>query len=90
MVAVGPDGDVARVRVWNDGAPIPEAERERIFEPFTRLDEARTTDEGGAGLGLSIARRVTELHGGSLVVGSTESGAEFVATLPLASAAAAV
>ena len=81
---------MARVRVWNDGAPIPEAERERIFEPFTRLDEARTTDEGGAGLGLSIARRVTELHGGSLVVGSTESGAEFVATLPLASAAAAV
>ena len=87
-IAVGTEGNVARLRVWNDGAAIPEAERERIFEPFTRLDEARTADEGGAGLGLSIARRVTELHGGSLVVGSPgvgspEDGAEFVATFPL-------
>ena len=85
-VIVGSEGEVARLRVWNDGAPIPEADRERIFEPFTRLDEARTTDEGGAGLGLSIARRVTELHGGSLIVGATDAGAEFVATLPLAPA----
>ena len=83
-ITVGTEGDVARLRVWNDGASIPVAERERIFEPFTRLDEARTADEGGAGLGLSIARRVTELHGGSLVVGATDEGAEFVATLPLA------
>ena len=83
-ITVDADGDVARLRVWNDGAVIPEADRERIFEPFTRLDEARTTDEGGAGLGLSIARRVAELHGGSLVVGTCATGAEFVATLPLA------
>lgn len=83
-ITVGIDGDVARLRVWNDGVAIPEADRDRIFEPFTRLDEARTTDEGGAGLGLSIARRVTELHGGTLVVGASASGAEFVATLPLA------
>jgi len=83
-ITVGIEGDVARLRVWNDGATIPVAEWDRIFEPFTRLDEARTTDEGGAGLGLSIARRIAELHGGSLVVGATETGAEFVAMLPLA------
>lgn len=83
-ITVGTDGDAARLRVWNDGVAIPESDRERIFEPFTRLDEARTTDEGGAGLGLSIARRVTEMHGGTLVVGASETGAEFVATLPLA------
>ncbi|MCY7301326.1 MAG: HAMP domain-containing histidine kinase [Ilumatobacteraceae bacterium] len=83
-ITVGVEGDAARMRVWNDGAPIPEGDRDRIFEPFTRLDEARTTDEGGAGLGLSIARRVTELHGGTLVVGSSDTGAEFIASLPLA------
>ena len=84
-ITVVADGQSARLSVWNDGASIPVADRERVFEPFTRLDEARASDEGGAGLGLSIARRVTELHGGSLVVGSSDTGAEFVATLPLAS-----
>lgn len=83
-ITVTADGDMAHLRVWNDGAPIPEVDRERIFEPFTRLDEARTSDEGGAGLGLSIARRVAELHGGSLVVGASATGTEFVAALPLA------
>jgi signal transduction histidine kinase len=75
---------VAGLRVWNDGPPVPEAERERIFEPFTRLDEARASDDGGAGLGLSIARRIAEAHGGSLVSEPCAHGAEFVARLPLA------
>jgi signal transduction histidine kinase len=83
-ITVGVESGSACLRVWNDGAAIPLADRERIFEPFTRLDEARTTDEGGAGLGLSIARRAAELHGGSLVIGSTDTGAEFIAVLPLA------
>ena len=83
-VTVDAEDFVAQLRVWNDGAPIPEAERERVFEPFTRLDEARATDEGGAGLGLSIARRVAEMHGGSLVVEPCDDGAAFLASLPLA------
>ena len=83
-VTVEAEDSVAQLRVWNDGAPIPEAERERVFEPFTRLDEARATDEGGAGLGLSIARRVAEMHGGSLVVEPCDDGAAFLASLPLA------
>ena len=83
-VTVEAEERVARLLVWNDGASIAEDERERIFEPFTRLDEARATDEGGAGLGLSIARRVAEMHGGSLVVEPFGDGAAFLATLPLA------
>jgi signal transduction histidine kinase len=52
--------------VADDGGGVPVAERERIFERFVRLDEARSRDEGGAGLGLAIARDVAGRHGGSL------------------------
>jgi len=80
------DGDAtrARLRVWNDGAAIPADERDRIFQPFTRLDEARTRDEGGAGLGLSIARRIVEMHGGTLEAEPLDEGAAFTALLPVA------
>lgn len=83
-VTVDGNGATARLRVWNDGAPIPAAERERIFQPFTRLDEARARDEGGAGLGLSIARRIAEMHGGSIAVEGLDEGAAFVVLLPVA------
>lgn len=83
-VAVAVEDAQAVLRVWNDGPAVPEAERERIFEPFTRLDEARASDDGGAGLGLSIARRVAEVHGGTLTVDPSAEGAQFVARLPLA------
>lgn len=84
-VHVTVDGDAtrARLRVWNDGAAIPAGERDRIFEPFTRLDDARTRDEGGAGLGLSIARRIVELHGGTLEAEPLDEGAAFTALLLL-------
>ena len=53
--------------VANDGPAIPEEERERIFEPFMRLDEARSLDIGGSGLGLAIARSIMTALGGSIV-----------------------
>jgi signal transduction histidine kinase len=81
-VNVGEGDGLASVHVHNDGDEIPVGEREAIFEPFTRLDNARTRDEGGAGLGLSIARRIAEAHGGTLDVVDVTNGAAFLLSLP--------
>ncbi|MFD7494981.1 ATP-binding protein [Streptomyces sp. NPDC059832] len=71
------------VAVTDDGAGVPPEERERIFERFVRLDDARTRDDGGAGLGLAIARDVAARHGGRLTVdGAREGGARFELWLP--------
>src|SRR5262249_7310930 len=70
------------IRVTDKGPGIPEAERERIFEPFHRV--AGRGDEPGAGLGLAIARGFTEANGGRLWLESREGqGASFVVALPL-------
>ncbi len=75
------DGRWVELEVDDDGPGVPEAERERIFERFVRLDDARSRDEGGAGLGLAIARDVATRHGGTLTVGG---GSRFVLRLPAA------
>ncbi|MFD6278156.1 ATP-binding protein [Streptomyces sp. NPDC060209] len=75
-------GDVL-VEVTDDGAGVPEGERDRIFERFVRLDDARGRDDGGAGLGLAIARDVASRHGGTLTVGAAPGGgARFTLRLP--------
>ncbi|MFH8290867.1 ATP-binding protein [Streptomyces sp. NPDC018059] len=77
------DGMWAVLEVSDDGSGVPPGERERIFERFVRLDDARTRDEGGAGLGLAIARDVAARHGGTLVVDEAPSGgARFELRLP--------
>ncbi|MEU9608794.1 HAMP domain-containing sensor histidine kinase [Streptomyces sp. NPDC048057] len=82
-VSVRREGGSAVLSVGDDGAGVPDAERERIFERFVRLDDARSRDEGGAGLGLAIARDVARRHGGTLTVGrSRAGGAQFVLRLP--------
>src|SRR5690606_29047706 len=68
----------AVLRVRDDGPGIPPEHREAVFDRFTRLDEARARDAGGAGLGLPIARAVAHRHGGTLVA---EDGG-LVATFP--------
>ncbi|MFH8434559.1 sensor histidine kinase [Streptomyces sp. NPDC018007] len=84
-VSVAADGRGVRVEVRDDGAGVPEEERERIFERFVRLDDARSRDEGGAGLGLAIARDVAVRHGGTLTVHRAEGGgAAFRLRLPRA------
>lgn len=77
------DAATLEIVVEDDGPGIPPAERERIFEPFHRLDRSRDRATGGFGLGLSIARKAIELHGGTIKVGqSLLGGARFVMRLP--------
>ncbi|MFI7019071.1 ATP-binding protein [Streptomyces sp. NPDC050164] len=84
-VSVRREGELAVVGVADDGDGVPEADRERIFERFVRLDAARSRDDGGAGLGLAIARDVAVRHGGTLAAGQGHAGgALFELRLPLA------
>ncbi|NEW30515.1 sensor histidine kinase [Nocardia cyriacigeorgica] len=74
----------AVIDVVDDGSGVPEADRERIFQRFVRLDEARSRDDGGAGLGLAIVRDVVERHEGVIrVEGAPQGGARFVVELPV-------
>ncbi|MEU1017106.1 HAMP domain-containing sensor histidine kinase [Streptomyces sp. NPDC005898] len=83
------EGAWAVLQVSDDGSGVPPKERERIFERFVRLDDARTRDEGGAGLGLAIARDVAARHGGTLGVERAPSGgALFELRLPSPQASA--
>jgi signal transduction histidine kinase len=74
--------DIVVLAVQDDGPGIPFSERERIFERFARVDEARDEDVGGAGLGLAIAKEIVEAHGGAIAVAGSASGARFEVTLP--------
>jgi len=62
--------------------PVPSAELERIFDKFYRLEKSRSVRSGGVGLGLSISRRLVELHGGTLSAGQTADGTAFDIRLP--------
>lgn len=67
-------GAAVTLSVQDDGAGIDEADRERIFEPFARLDGSRSRDYGGAGLGLTLVRRILSWHNGTITVERAESG----------------
>lgn len=60
--------DAVEIMVEDDGQGIPEAEFERVFQPFVRLEESRNRQTGGVGLGLSIARSIVRAHGGDIVL----------------------
>ena len=87
-VDVCTEGENAVVRVSDNGAGIPEDERERIFERFHRTNDPAFQTAAGTGLGLFIARELAQRHGGSLAVESSRlgEGSVFALTLPLASA----
>jgi len=69
----------------DDGPGIPDADMERIFEPFVRLDASRSTETGGSGLGMSIARDIVHRHGGGIALNNrAEGGLRVTVTLPAA------
>ena len=77
------DGGV-RIRFINQGDPIPAAKLKVIFEKFYRLDAARATNRGGAGLGLAIAKEIVAAHSGTIACESTPEHTVFTITLPAA------
>jgi signal transduction histidine kinase len=65
---------VVRLEVDDDGPGIADADRERVFERFVRLDHARTRDDGGSGLGLAIVAELVAAHGGTVAVAASPLG----------------
>ena len=83
-VAPVPDATSVLLTVGDDGDGIPAAERERVFERFVRLDDARARDTGGSGLGLAIVREIAAAHGGTVRIEpvADDRGTRVVVTLP--------
>jgi two-component system sensor histidine kinase VanS len=71
------------ITFMNQGSPIPEHKLETIFEKFYRLDTARSTNTGGVGLGLAIAKEIITAHGGTISVESNQDNTAFTVKLPL-------
>lgn len=75
--------DLCRIEVTDQGPGIPPEYRQRIFEPFFRVDDARSRQQGGTGLGLALVRAAAEAHGGAVCVeGSPAGGSRFLLELP--------
>jgi two-component system sensor histidine kinase CpxA len=73
-IVVARDGDTVTIAVGDHGPGVPDAELERIFDPFHRVGSARTRESGGTGLGLAIARRAVVVHGGTIAARNLPSG----------------
>lgn len=71
------------IRFQNQGKTIPQEKLSSIFEKFYRMDEARTSNTGGAGLGLAIAKEIVMLHGGEISAESENEQIVFVVSLPI-------
>jgi len=86
-VEVRDAGETLTLAIADNGPGMPEAELERVFEPFYRLEASRSRATGGTGLGLGIARNILRLHGGDVVLRNRAvGGLEAVVTLPRPSA----
>lgn len=72
-----------QISVTNFGQIIPEESLSSIFQKFYRVEQSRSTDTGGAGLGLNIAYEIIQLHGGKIEVSSSIQGTQFTIALPL-------
>jgi signal transduction histidine kinase len=89
MVSISPLDDNLCITIEDNGPGISPEDRERIFEPFVRLESSRNRETGGIGLGLAISRTIVRAHGGDITVGDISSnngktsGSIFVVTLPI-------
>jgi signal transduction histidine kinase len=83
-LAAAADGTYQMIIVSDDGPGIPAADRERVFQRFTRLDDGRARDAGGSGLGLAIVRELVRRHSGTVTLGDAEPGLRVEVRLPKA------
>ena len=78
------EGDILFLHIDDDGPGVPEAYRESIFEPFSRLDNSEGEHKNGVGLGLAIVQRAVQNCGGAVMVSESPlGGARFTIRLPL-------
>jgi PAS domain S-box-containing protein len=83
-VKAGQKGDTVEVSIADTGIGIPEEDLDKIFEKFYRIETGTTRKYGGTGLGLTIAKRIVEAHGGKIWAESVlGEGSKFVLTLPV-------
>ncbi len=82
-LAAAQEDDTVCITVSNAGDPIAQPQLDRLFEKFFRLDAARQTRSGGAGLGLAIAKQIVEMHGGSITAASDTARTRFTVLLPV-------
>lgn len=80
-IAVTQSEDTVHIKFANHGNTIPKEKLERIFEQFYRLDTSRSTGNGGAGLGLAVAKEIVMLHGGTITARSENEIIEFDVTI---------
>lgn len=84
QVSAAREGGLAVIRIRDSGPGIPEAELEKVFDPFYRLENSRSRNTGGTGLGLTIARNIVEQHGGTIrLSNASEGGLEVTVRLPV-------
>jgi heavy metal sensor kinase len=85
-IRVRRQNELALIAIADEGSGIPPSQRQRIFDRFFRIDEARSREHGGAGLGLAIAKWAVEMHGGEITVDERATGgSEFRIVLPIIS-----
>lgn len=73
-VSIVDERDTLTIRIEDRGPGIPAAERERVFEPYVRLEQSRAKHTGGTGLGMAIARAIARSHGGDVALSDREGG----------------
>jgi signal transduction histidine kinase len=73
-VAIAVSASTVRIDIDDAGPGIPDADLQRVFEPFHRLEQSRSRETGGTGLGLSIALSIVQAHGGAITLANRAEG----------------